>query len=148
MIRPLQTSEISTLAAQLANLPLMQRYGQTSEKLATSMAAAQQAGHVLVTYGRDDALGLMWMIPSGGFGGRYLRLLAVLPGYQSAGIGAQLMSAFEDLSVAAGRHAFLLVSDFNRPAQRFYERHGYINVGVVPRMVLSDVDELIYWKKL
>ncbi len=45
-------------------------------------------------------------------------------------------------------HAFLLVSDFNEDAQRFYEREGYLRVGPLPGLVLPDVAELLYWKRL
>jgi hypothetical protein len=40
------------------------------------------------------------------------------------------------------------VSDFNVDAHRFYEKHGYVKVGALPKLVRPDVDELIYWKRL
>jgi ribosomal protein S18 acetylase RimI-like enzyme len=81
--------------------------------------------------------------------GGYLRLLAVVPGHERAGVGALLLDAFERALAAIGtRHAFLLVSDFNLDAQRFYTRHGYAQMGRLPALVLPDVDELVYWKRL
>jgi phosphoribosylformimino-5-aminoimidazole carboxamide ribotide isomerase len=38
----------------------------------------------------------------------------------------------ESLAAAHARTIMLLVSDFNRDAQRFYERHGYERVGTHP----------------
>ena len=32
--------------------------------------------------------------------------------------------------------------------QRFYQRHGYAQVGALPSLVVDGIDELIYWKRL
>ncbi len=64
------------------------------------------------------------------------------------GAGTRLLRAFEAEVARESRHAFLLVSDFNQGAQRFYQRHGYARVGALPGLVLPDVAELIYWKRL
>jgi hypothetical protein len=42
---------------------------------------------------------------------------------------------------------FLLVSDFNHDAQRFYQRQGYQQIGAIPGYVLPDVSELIFRKR-
>jgi GNAT superfamily N-acetyltransferase len=60
-----------------------------------------------------------------------LRLIAVAADAQGQGIGAAL-----------------LVSDFNIAAQRVYQRRGYQQVGTLPGLVLPDVDELCFWKRL
>jgi predicted GNAT family acetyltransferase len=48
---------------------------------------------------------------------------------------------------AQTREIFLLVSDFNTDAQRFYARLGYHQVGALPDYVVRGVSELIFWKK-
>src|SRR5262249_16186050 len=93
--------------------------------------------------------GLAWFHTSGTFAmGGYLRLLAVVAGAERRGAGAALLAEFERRVAEARRHAFLLVSEYNIDAQRFYERHGYARVGSLARLLLPDVDELIYWKRL
>jgi ribosomal protein S18 acetylase RimI-like enzyme len=43
---------------------------------------------------------------------------------------------------------FLLVSDFNTRAARFYQRLGYQQVGAIPDYVVSGITELIFRKRL
>ena len=47
-------------------------------------------------------------------------------------LATALLTAFEATVEEKSRHAFLLVSDFNVDAQRFYLRHGYRRVGALP----------------
>jgi ribosomal protein S18 acetylase RimI-like enzyme len=75
-------------------------------------------------------------------------MIAVAPDRRSGGLGARLLAAFETIAVQEGGDAFLLVSDFNTDAQRFYGRHGYVEVGRVPGYVLPGVAELLMWKRL
>jgi ribosomal protein S18 acetylase RimI-like enzyme len=149
-IRPLEDLDVPPLAAALAALPLMVRYGRTAPQLVADLRAALARGDGLLVADEDGALrGVVWFLRSGTLGmGGYLRLLAVLGGAQGSGTGAALLTAFEAEVAKASAHAFLLVSDFNDGAQRFYARHGYARVGAMPRLVLPDVDELVYWKRL
>lgn len=161
MIRPLVAAEIAALAARLADLPLMQRYQRTAEALGRDLAAALARGDGLLVHDgapaptdgapgpADGPDGLVWFLSHGTLGmGGYLRLLAVAPGGEGRGTGAALLAAFEEAVARWSGHAFLLVSDFNAGAQRFYARHGYTQVGRLPGLVLADVDELLYWRRL
>ena len=78
----------------------------------------------------------------------YVEALFVTPEERGRGVGAALLAAFEAAVASRSRHAFLLVSDFNRPAQAFYRRHGYAEVGRLPALVVPGIDELVYWKRL
>jgi GNAT superfamily N-acetyltransferase len=145
-IRPATPNDLDPLAKALAPLPLLQRYGRTAQALGRSLATALQHGESLFIYDDHGPVGLAWVLPNGGLGlGPYLRLLAVAPTHHGRGIGQKLLEAFEHTT---SRHALLLVSDFNTDAQRFYERHGYTKVGALPALVLADVNELLYWKRL
>ena len=149
-VRPLAREEIPALAGSLAALPLMVRYRRDAAALARSLEAAHGRGEgLLVADEGAGPRGLAWFLPSGTLAlGGYLRLIAVLPGGEGRGVGAALLRAFEAETARASPNAFLLVSDFNAGAIRFYEREGYVRVGTLPGLVLPDVAEILYWKKL
>ena len=86
---------------------------------------------------------------SGHFGrGGYLRLIALRPHLHGRGVGSHLLSAVETAVQRRHPDLFLLTSDFNLGAQRFYERAGYCRVGALPDFVQDGITELIYWKRL
>jgi len=149
-IRPITEADVAPLAAALAALPLMERYRRAPAAIAADLRAALAGGDgLLVADQAGRAVGLCWYLPAGTLGmGGYLKLLAVVGGVQGAGTGARLLQAFEEAVGKESRHAFLLVSDFNQGAQRFYERRGYARVGSIPGLVLPEVAELVYWKRL
>jgi GNAT superfamily N-acetyltransferase len=150
VIRPLREADVASLAADLARLPLLVRYRRDATRIARDLAEASARGDGLLVEERDGRVrALAWFQRAGTLGvGGYLRLLAVAPEATGEGVGAALLVAFEAEVARESRHAFLLVSDFNDGAQRFYERHGYARVGAVPGLVLPDVSELVYWKRL
>src|SRR5262249_3808730 len=131
-------------------LPLMQRYNRPASAIAESLESALARGDGLLVFDDGEgAQGLSWFLFSGTFGlGGYLRLMAVSPYAHRKGIGSELLIACEAAVANQSRHTFLLCSDFNIDAQRFYERHGYSQVGRLPNLVVTGVDELIYWKRL
>jgi GNAT superfamily N-acetyltransferase len=149
-IRPATAADLAPLSAGLAQLDLMRRYGRDQPKLAADLARAHARGDgLLLSLAEGRPTGLAWFLRQDTLGlGGYLKLMAVLPGAQSQGIGAQLLAAFEAALAGSTDHAFLLCSDFNASAQAFYERHGWTRVGALPGLVLPGVAELIYWKRL
>ncbi len=150
MIRPLVEADLPALARGLAGLELMRRYGRDAPALEGALRGALGRGEGLLVAEEGGALaGLAWFLRTGTLAlGGYLRLIAVLDPAQGRGTGAALLAAFEAEVAKASAHAFLLVSDFNAGAQRFYERHGYARVGPLPGLVLPGVAEVLYWKRL
>lgn len=149
-LRPLEPAEIPALAATLAGVPLLVRYGRSAAGLARALSAALARGESILVAEEDGAVrGMAWFLVEGTLAlGGYLRLIAMAPGSEGKGAGAALLAAFEEEVARTSAHAFLLVSDFNEGAQRFYERHGYVRVGRLPGLVLADVAEVLYWKRL
>jgi GNAT superfamily N-acetyltransferase len=56
----------------------------------------------------------------------HLNELMVTGTERSAGIGARLLEVFEDWAAARGAHLYELETRRDGPAQRFYERHGWL----------------------
>jgi GNAT superfamily N-acetyltransferase len=139
------------LAAWMVELPLFQRYGLAVSGAVASFAAGLARGDWLLTADEDAerACGFAWVMPGGAFGrSPYLRLIGVRADRAGGGLGAALLADVERRAAEVAADLFLLVSDFNEGAQRFYRRAGYQQVGSIPGYVLPDVAELIYRKRL
>ncbi|HZS10754.1 MAG TPA: GNAT family N-acetyltransferase, partial [Nitrospirales bacterium] len=80
--------------------------------------------------------------------GDYLELLAVAPAVRRGGIGAALLAHVEHLVFPQSRNLFVCVSDFNTEARRFYERHGYREVGPLAELLVAGHAELLLRKTI
>ncbi|HEX2908802.1 MAG TPA: N-acetyltransferase [Phototrophicaceae bacterium] len=150
-LRRMTPDDTLILAAWMVNVPLWRRYGLTVERARTQFDNALRHGDILQVADTADkhACGFAWCMIGGAFGRSvYLQLIGVQPDLAGQGIGAALLNNVEQVAAAVSNDLFLLVSDFNLDAQRFYHRQGYSHVGSIPAYVLPDVDELIYWKRL
>jgi GNAT superfamily N-acetyltransferase len=80
--------------------------------------------------------------------GPYLAMLAILPGYQHAGIGAAILQWIEREAGSNARNVWACVSRFNSRAGSFYERHGYVEVGVLDDLLREGYAERLMRKRL
>ena len=78
--------------------------------------------------------------------GDYLELLAIAPWAQGKGLGGTLLAYLEDVVFARAKNLFACVSDFNQGARRFYERHGYREIGPVPNLLIPGSAEILLRK--
>jgi len=149
ILRNMQPADIPACARLMAESPLWQRY-QVTESSATQRferGLAQQATIIVAEDGSQVA-GFIWYLTTGAFGrSGYIMLVGVQADQRSQGIGRKLVEAAEERMFAAVSDVFLLVSDFNEPAQRFYQRLGYYRVGTLSDYVIPGVAELIYQKR-
>jgi GNAT superfamily N-acetyltransferase len=150
LIRGLREDELPALAAAVAPQPLLQRYGVGADTVQRLLGEALgRREPVLVAEVDGEARGFAWFLRSGTLGaGGYLRLIALVPGGEGGGVGGALLDAVERDVAAYTRNLFLLVSDWNEGARRFYARRGYQEVGRLPAFVRADIDEIICWKRL
>ena len=103
---------------------------------------------VLLTARRaGERCGFVLLHPTGVAGSPYIAALATSAAVRGQGIGATLLEAAERWFLEA-RHIFLCVSSFNTRAQRFYERHGYTQVGEFPDYVIAGASEILMHKRL
>lgn len=152
LIRQMEADDIPYIARWMVELPLFQRYGATVDGAMRMLQGGLATGAWLLVadVGPHRAIGFAWCLPDGAFGrSPYLRQIAVRPDRAGVGIGGALLHAVEARAHEHNAdHLLLLVSDFNEPAQHFYRRLGYAQVGALPGYVLPDVAELIYYKRL
>jgi ribosomal-protein-alanine N-acetyltransferase len=76
----------------------------------------------------------------------YLQTICVAPDRRGSGIGRALMEHAEAMVFARHPNLFLTVSDFNEPAQRFYERLGYERVGALRDYLVAGRSEILMRK--
>jgi ribosomal protein S18 acetylase RimI-like enzyme len=163
---PADAEPLGRLAAALVTLPLLERYGVTAPglhadllRLLPEQPAAAPDERLLVAEqpgprgGTDPAgrqlCGLARFALRGQLGrGGYLRLIALAPGTQGQGLGSLLLAEVERQVALSSPELFLLTSDFNTAAQRFYERHGYARVGQLADYVRPGITELLYRKRV
>lgn len=148
-LRPMTDADIPGIVDWMLTMPLWGRYGFQRETSAASFRQGIARGEVLIV--ADDgseACGFAWCILDGMIGAYpYLKLISVHPQKHGQNIGGLLLDEIERIAAERGHEKlFLLVSDFNTAAQRFYRKHGYQQIGAIPGLVLPDVAELIYWK--
>jgi ribosomal protein S18 acetylase RimI-like enzyme len=148
-IRPMVESDVAPLARLMANTPLWQRYGVTEESAARRLRdGLAQGASIAVAEVDDEPAGFVWYAKRGAFNrSGYILLLGVRPDVREQGIGQALMEHAEAVLFTQASDVFLLVSDFNRDAQRFYTRRGYYQVGAIPDYVVPGVIEVILRKK-
>ncbi len=147
-IRPLRQNDLASCAAIVAGEPLWRRYG-ISERRAYGLLAAASRRHdvIYVAEYRSSVIGFIWFRLDGTFAhSGYVRWIGTASDARGKGIGSALMKFAEQRIFRRGPNVFLLVSDFNRRAQRFYRARGYGRVGALKDYVVPGVTELIYRK--
>lgn len=73
----------------------------------------------------------------------------VAPQAQHSGLGTLLMSSVEaELKSAGCDYVSLEVAVDNEPALKFYKKHGYAVLKVLPRYYLDSIDGLLMGKRL
>lgn len=79
--------------------------------------------------------------------GPYLELLALLPPFQSKGIGTTILAWFEQEALRhAARNLWVCASSFNVRALQFYARHGFEPTATLPGLVSDGFDEILLRK--
>ena len=155
LIRPMQPPDVAPCAAIISSTLLWQRYGVTPQSAVDTLSAALTGdGVLLVATLADDpdpdaARGFVWIAPRGAFGrSGYIRWIAVDETRRGTGIGLVLLTAAEAYVRQIATDIFLVCADYNVDAQRFYDRNGYTQVGIIPDYAVPGVAELIYRKRL
>lgn len=149
-IRDIQAIDIPACASIMARNPLWERYNITYDSaLARLNSGYENSATILIAEIDSRVVGFVWYARKGAFNrSGYIMLIGVDLDIQSRGVGLALMHAAEQEIVKSSQDVFLLVSDFNLGAQRFYQRMGYQQIGSIDDYVVPGVTELIYRKRI
>jgi ribosomal protein S18 acetylase RimI-like enzyme len=63
-------------------------------------------------------------------------------------IGRTLLAFAEAATARKAPNLFLCASSFNRGAQAFYRKCGFVRVGRIEGLLRKGAAEIIYWKRL
>ncbi len=112
-------------------------------------AAVRRPGtELFITFQGERRLGFVLLAEHGLAGSPYIASIAVVEAARGHGIGSELLRFAEEHYRISHQHIFLLVSSFNLPARRLYERCGYQPVGEIPDYVVAGHSECIMYKRL
>ncbi len=158
VVRRLRAGDVDECARIVAADRLWERYGVTLRSARQAIrrtlgvgryrgAAVREAAELAVAHHEGRVVGFIWFHLRGTFHhSGYVRWIAVAPEARGRGVGRRLMQYAEDRIFKAGPNVFLMVSDFNERAQRFYEMLGYRLVGKVPDYIVPGIGEHVYRK--
>jgi ribosomal protein S18 acetylase RimI-like enzyme len=151
VIRPMSGEDIPLIAGWMTGDALWRRYGIREETIPADFREALERGDLLLIADADKpARGFAWCQLNGMFGNQaYLKRIGVDPALTGRNIGGLLLDRLEAVVRESGRNTlYLLVSDFNEGAQRFYRRRGYQQIGAFPDLAVPGVTELLFSKAL
>lgn len=152
LISPLDDGQLDACAALVDGSPLLARYRFGGEQARRQLEAAlhdEQATvelHAALDPRDGRLLGFTWVLPRGAFGrSAYLKLILVDPETAGRGVGRALIADLERRHLQRAGIVLLCTAD-NHPAQAFYERLGYRQVGRLDGYVFPELDELVFFK--
>jgi GNAT superfamily N-acetyltransferase len=143
---PLEPSTCASLAQAIVAMPPWSVMDYPADAIARFLASsADGAQRYLVEVGGEQAGAVSIRHPW--LKGPYLELLALLPPFQSQGIGASILGWFEREGVRAeARNLWVCASGFNARALRFYQRHGFSQAAGLPGLVADGYEEILLRK--
>jgi len=147
IISRLQTRYLKETADIMGGSEPWVTLGLTPEKTRMLFKRHLSSGECFVATREKTVMGFVVFYPEKGFPiGGYIKALGVHRHYRRRGIGTALMRFAERRIFRHWPNVFLLVSDFNAQAQRFYRQLGYSKVGFIPDALIRGHGELIYRK--
>lgn len=145
VLRPIDgEAEADALAAMMVTIDPWKTLGYAATSLARGMhrADAALARYAIV---RDTTVGYL-AIRHPWLRGSYLETIAIDPSCQGQGLGAAILAWWEERTRAVAPNLWLLVSEFNAPARRFYARHGFTEIAPLSDLVKPGTAELLLRK--
>ncbi len=145
LLKPYEAAQVGVM---FASIDPWARYPFTAAQL-TSFFAQVEPGAPRFAIRVDGNLEGGLIVRTNWFRGPYIHMLALAPGVQGRAIGSAVMGFIEKEARRAGeRNLWVAASDFNEGAVRFYTRHGFTHVAVLPDLVRDGRTEILLRKQL
>jgi ribosomal protein S18 acetylase RimI-like enzyme len=123
-------------------------YFPSAEKAQAFLKEGVTKGEIFVAVDKhDNCLGYIWFTVDGTFYKfPYVLNIAIKKDVRRRGVGKKLLVFFENEGFKKASRLFLLVSDFNIEAKKFYQEMGYQEVGLIPDLIKEGVGEYLMMK--
>ena len=144
----LNREDLAQCAAIIDETELFRDYGTTGQAITKLLekALSDPSSDLLALRTGTGLAGFAWVLRNGAFGrSAYLRLIAVSSVSRGHGYGSRLLAGIEAKHLLP-HGLFLLTTETNTGARRFYETSGYGLLGIIPGYVKPGLNECIYYK--
>ena len=145
-LRLLQENEIPFIAAALAAMDPWKALNYPAADLARYLQSIDPALRRYAAYSSAGSLVGVICVRYPWLRGPYLELLGLTADHQGLGLGGELLEWFTQQARLCARNAWVVVSVFNRRAHKFYQRHGFTEVGVIEGLVKPGYQEILLRK--
>lgn len=143
-IRPIATGdEIERCARLMASSEPWITLGRDVEQSRRMLSDAALERYVATSEGAFA--GFIVLDLRGVFAG-YIKTICVTPEFRNRGVGSALIRFAEERILSDSPNVFMLVSSFNRNAQRLYARLGYEIIGELKDFVVRGHSEILLRK--
>ncbi len=139
-------TEAAACARMMASSDPWRTLRREEASLYQAVLNPRREAYVAVTE-TGEVAGLILLNMEGAFTG-YIQSLCVAENWRGAGLGQKLIAFAEARIFRQTPNVFLCVSSFNEGAQRFYERLGYVRIGVLKDYLISGYDEILMRKSI
>jgi GNAT superfamily N-acetyltransferase len=145
---PLAPAICVGLAQAIVAIPPWSVMNYPADAMAIFLASSGDGAHRYLVEAEGEQAGAV-SIRFPWLKGPYLELLALVPPFQSQGIGASILAWFEAEGLGAeARNLWVCASGFNERALRFYQRHGFSQAATLPGLVADGYTEILLRKFL
>ncbi|MGH7164529.1 MAG: GNAT family N-acetyltransferase, partial [Nitrospiraceae bacterium] len=142
IIRPYDEGDREAAVRMLADSDPWKTLGYTETDLDSLFDTMPQGREAIVIEHHGSVAGLA-LLRQRFLMGDYLELLVIAPTARGKGLGRALLTYLEGLVFARAKNLFVCVSDFNKEARRFYQKHGYQEIGPMPNFLIPGSAEIL-----
>jgi len=147
LLKRLRPEEAGQVATEIARIPPWRLLGYTAERLGTYLARPDPGQHFYAIHRTGRIVGAV-AVRSPWLRGPYLELLCIFPEAQGQGLGSACLAWLEAESRPQAGNLWCLCSAFNTAGRAFYRRHGFVEIGAIPELLLREESELLLRKVL